>query len=85
MITSRRAVSNVYQSWCSCGYHSYRSIDPLSHLMTPRDLIAQLSALPEDQKDLPLVFETVITVSQEVEDIKLGAAAYGQQITLSGD
>lgn len=51
--------------------------------MTPRQLIAQLSALPEDQLDLPLVFETVITVEKSVETVSLGPADFGQQITLS--
>ncbi len=53
------------------------------NLGSVRDLIAALSALPEDQKDLPVVFQTTVAVSQELTGLALGPADFGQQITLS--
>lgn len=50
---------------------------------TVRELIAALNALPEDQKDLPVSFQTTVDVNQEVVSFVLGAADYGQQIILS--
>ena len=52
-------------------------------IVTVRDLIAALNALPEDQKDLPVQYVTTVTVSNNISSVTLGPADYGQQINIS--